>query len=78
MATSTGHLSQAPVTHISVEKKEHKENLPECRTFKEPRGGWEGTNRRQPARASPCGDDSNEHVQGRRSPSGQQKSPSQL
>ena len=48
----TSHESPPPSTchtDLSVENKEHEENLPECRTFKEPRGRWEGTNRWQKA-----------------------------
>ena len=48
MITTQGSSSPGTChTDISVENKEHEEDLPECRTFKEPRGGWEGTNRRR-------------------------------
>ena len=36
-------------TDLSVENKKHKENSPEHRTFEEPGGGWDGTNKRQKA-----------------------------
>ena len=47
----TGHLPLAPVTDFSVENREHKRTYlkPEPWSFEEPRGGWEGANKRQKA-----------------------------
>ena len=51
---ATSHGSPPPGTchtDLSVENREHKRTYltPEPRSFEEPRGGWEGANKRQKA-----------------------------